>query len=219
MPIIESRPLRIIAAQLEARERTERAERSGSRRFDYASLARRARARPGQVEARDGGESGSQRDSGTGSGSSIFAAGLTDGADRSEDEALELDDDRRENPNLELSDRISRSTLPVVDAMYRTQGQFLKLAATLATEVAAFCGDPSITANGNWEAQLPLDEKIVPDTILYLSLSPFHLSLRFDTQSARSRQLLLDHSTLLQRELESLLRAWNAARDIELTVW
>jgi len=216
MPIIESRPLRIIAAQLEARERS---ERGGSRRFDYAALARRARARPEQVEARDGDESGSQRDSGNDRHSSIFAGALNDSVAGSEDETPELGEDGDGNGHLELSNRITRATLPIVDAMYRTQGQLLRLAATLATEIAAFCGDPSITANGNWEAQLPLDGKIVPDTTLYLSLSPFHLSLRFDTQSAHSRQLLLNHSALLQRELDSLLRAWNAARDIELTVW
>lgn len=216
MPIIESRPLRIIAAQLEARER---AERSGSRRFDYAELARRARERPGHVEASDDDASGSHRDPGTDQRSPVVADALNENAGGSEDETLELGDDEPGSTRLELSNRISRTTLPIVDAMYRTQGQFLKLAATLATEVAAFCGDPSIAANGNWEVQLPLDRKIVPDTTLYLSLSPFHLSLRFDTQSARSRQLLLDHSTLIQRELDSLLRAWNAARDIELTVW
>ena len=216
MPIIESRPLRIIAAQLEARERS---ERTSSRRFDYAALARRAHARPEQVEAHERDESGSQRDSGTDRYASIFAGDRNDNAAGSGDETPEFVEDGGGNPNLELPNRITRTTLPVVDAMYRTQGQILKLAATLATEVAAFCGDPSITANGNWEAQLPLDGKIVPDTTLYLSLSPFHLSLRFDTQSARSRQLLLDHSALLERELDSLLRAWNAARDIELTVW
>ena len=217
MPTIEPRPLRIIAAELEARERT---ERSGARRFDYAALARRARGGPRHEDAQaDDDTSGSDRDPAASDGLSIFASASDDDSDEAQRWTPALGQGGLGSKSVELSERIARSTLPVVDAMYRTQGQLLELAATLATEVASFCGDPSITANGNWNVQLPLDSTIVPDTVLYLSLSPFHLSLRFDTQSARSRQLLLDHSTLLERELDSLLRAWGAARDIELTVW
>jgi type III secretion control protein HpaP len=217
MPIIEPRPLRIIAAELDARERTARS--GGSHRFDYAALARRVRAKPGHVESRaDEDASGSHSDAAAEDRLSGFREASGDDANESETHAP-VSGQSRSGSTPDLSERIARTTLPVVDAMYRTQGQFIQLAATLANEVAAFCADPSITSNGNWNVQLPLDSKIVPDTVLYLSLSPFHLSLRFDTQSARSRQLLLDHSSLLQRELDALLRAWGAARDIELTVW
>jgi type III secretion control protein HpaP len=218
MPIIDPRPLRIIAAQLDARELT---ERGGARRFDYAALARRGRTRPGRIDARTDGDEASdaQPEAASVDRISIFGPVSGDDSGDSENNASALGENAPERQGRELAERISRTTLPIVDAMYRTQGQFLELAAKLANEVASFCGDPSITANGNWNVQLPLDSKIVPDTVLYLSLSSFHLSLRFDTQSAQSRRLLLDHSTLLERELGALLRAWNTPRDIELTVW
>ncbi|CAN7581969.1 type III secretion system protein SctP [Trinickia sp. LjRoot230] len=217
MPVIEPRPLRIIASQLEARER---AERSSTRRFDYAALARRARAKLAQQVSADDGAS-ADSDAQSSPIPDLFLHSADDGLDdeRGGANGIDLPHGRGAAKAIELTERISSSTLPIVDAMYRTQGQFIKLAATLATEVASFCGDPSITASGNWDAQLPLDRTILPDTVLYLSLSPFRLSLRFDTQSALSRQLLLDHSTFLERELDSLLRAWGTPRDIELTVW
>jgi len=79
--------------------------------------------------------------------------------------------------------------------------------------------DPAIGDAGNWEVRIPLDERILPDTTLYLSLSRFWLSLRFDTRGIETRQLLFDHSAMLERELASLLNAWGTPRDIELTVW
>jgi len=109
--------------------------------------------------------------------------------------------------------------VPVVDALFRTQAHFLELATSLASEVAAFCADPAIGSAGNWDVQMPLDQAILPDTTLYLSLSPFQLSLRFDTSSIETKTLLLHHSTMLEREIASLLKAWNAPRDIELMVW
>lgn len=219
MPIIDSRPVRIIAAALEAQERS---ERGGHRRFDYAALARRARAKIAHIEADAGGDDAS---SGTSNGAMpdsglVGQTGDDDGGgDTRGRSPLDLSRDTAGGRESTLAQRVPSATLPVVDAMFRTQGQFLKLAATLAAEVASFCADPSITASGNWNVRLPLDRTILPDTTLFLSLSPFHLSLRFDTQNALSRQLLLDHSALLQRELDSLLRAWGASRDIELTVW
>lgn len=215
MPLIDPRPIRIIAAALDARQRSERA---AHRRFDYAAFARRARERLAQVDA-DAGEPPA-----SGSGETPLDQWAQASPDDEHDggspgkSPLDLSRDQPAR-DASIAERLPRATLPVVRAMFDAQSQFVKLAATLATEVASFCADLSITASGNWDVQLPLDKALLPDTILYLSLSPFHLSLRFDTQSALSRQLLLDHSALLQRELHSLLRAWGAPREVELTVW
>ena len=73
--------------------------------------------------------------------------------------------------------------------------------------------------DGQFDANLPLDQKLLPQTTLYLSLSRFRLQLRFDAPDTATRQLLLEHSALLERELDTLLRAWGEAREIELTVW
>ncbi|WP_429455130.1 type III secretion system protein SctP [Paraburkholderia sp. JPY465] len=107
------------------------------------------------------------------------------------------------------------ATMPAVDALFRTQGKFLEL----ARDVAAFCVDPAISDAGSWEVRIPLDARILPDTTLHLSLSRFWLSLRFDARSIETRQLLCDHSAMLEREVAALLDAWATPRDIELTVW
>ncbi|RAS39235.1 type III secretion system protein SctP [Paraburkholderia bryophila] len=120
---------------------------------------------------------------------------------------------------LAIGSRVEDAAQPVVSAVYRQQQRFVQLLGSLAREIGAFCGDPSIAEAGNWEVQLPLDQKLLPQTTLYLTLSRFSLQLRFDTTDTVARQLLLEHSALLERELDTLLRAWGEARDIELTVW
>ncbi len=98
---------------------------------------------------------------------------------------------------------------------FRAQGKFLEL----ARDVAAFCVDPAIGDAGSWEVRIPLDAGILPHTMLYLSLSRFRLSLRFDARTIETRQLLYDHSAMLEREVAALLDAWATPLDIELTVW
>ena len=89
----------------------------------------------------------------------------------------------------------------------------------LSREVAAFCGDPAVAAAGQWEAQVVLNDRILPATELQVSLSHFDLLLRFDTQDREARQLLLAHSIALEHELDAMLRAWGQPRTVRLTVW
>lgn len=95
----------------------------------------------------------------------------------------------------------------------------LDLVYKLAQEIAAFCSDRSINETGTWDAQLPLDAHLLQDTTLNLTLSYSTLSLRFDTGDDDTRQLLLAHASMLERELDVLMRAWDAPRQIQLTVW
>ena len=118
-----------------------------------------------------------------------------------------------------MADHVREAAQPIVAAVFRAQANMFDLACTLAQEIAAFCGDPAVGEAGNWEVQVPLDPALLPNTTLYLSLSPFKLSLRFDTSDVDARQLLLNHGSTLERELDALLNAWGAPRDIELTVW
>ncbi|WP_025597662.1 type III secretion system protein SctP [Burkholderia sp. WSM2230] len=227
MTLIESRPLRIIPSDPEQRPAAGTAR---ARRFDYAALVRRTRLQRPPVccdeaadaaqadcasESAGAGESptharhfddGQARDSSADTGTAAAGEGA-----RASESALAAHD--------ALLQRLPAATLPAVDALFRTQGHFLELARSLAREVAAFCADPAISEAGNWEVRIPLDERIFPDTTLYLSLSRFWLSLRFDTRGIETRQLLFDHSAMLERELAALLNAWGTPRDIELTVW
>lgn len=118
-----------------------------------------------------------------------------------------------------LRARVAGAAMPVVSAVYQQQQRCIQLLGSLAREIGAFCSERAIADAGNWEVQLPLDQKLLPQTTLYLSLSRFRLQLRFDAPDTAARQLLLDHSSLLERELDTMLRAWGEAREIELTVW
>jgi type III secretion control protein HpaP len=118
-----------------------------------------------------------------------------------------------------LRARVAGAAVPVVSAVYQQQQRCIQVLGTLAREIGAFCSERPIADAGNWEVQLPLHPKLLPQTTLYVSLSRFRLQLRFDAPDTATRQLLLDHSTLLERELDTMLRAWGEAREIELTVW
>jgi type III secretion control protein HpaP len=129
-------------------------------------------------------------------------------------------DEAADSPERQaLQARVAGAAVPVVSAVYQQQHRCLQLLGSLAREIGAFCSERAIADAGNWEVQLPLDQKLLPQTTLYLSLSRFRLQLRFDAPDSAARQLLLDNSNLLERELDSMLRAWGEAREIELTVW
>ncbi len=226
MAHIESRPLRIIPGDAEPQPLPDDAR---ARRFDYATLARRVRARkpPGRDAGASGDTSAAERHDTSAYGQptgddtqdgAADNAGSARGADAGSPLAGHSNAAPPTSDDL-LPERLAHVTLPIVDSMFRTQSHFLELATSLATEVAAFASDQAIGDAGNWEVQMPLDRAILPDTTLYLSLSRFRLSLRFDTPDADTKQLLLQHSALLERELDQLLRAWGTPRDIELSVW
>ncbi|CAE6731444.1 type III secretion system protein SctP [Paraburkholderia haematera] len=214
---------------------------SGGRGFDYASLLGRRRAlhrlnSNANADEHAGSQGGSDADAvedatdaTAPSAPRLFARGDDDGDAAQEASALSASgsdanpsasaDSTPSAERLAIGARVADAAAPVVTAVYRQQQRFVQLLGSLAREIGAFCGDPSIAEAGNWEVQLPLDQKLLPQTTLYLTLSRFSLQLRFDTPDTATRQLLLEHSALLERELDALLRAWGEAREIELTVW
>ncbi|MCM2551096.1 type III secretion protein [Burkholderia glumae] len=221
MTAIDSRTARVIPG-------TAADEPGGARerRFDYASLA--ARRAPHRLPARgqpqqDGREAPDEEagqagialyfDPRTAPDESAAAPPAPPAAPMPS--VPPMSEDARDS----LRSRVERAAVPVVSAVYMHQQQYLKVLGVLTREIAAFCGDPAIAGAGNWEAQMTLDPALLPHTRLALSLSRFSLRLRFDAQDPASRDLLLTHSTMLQRELADTLRAWGELRDIELTVW
>ncbi|KVE37979.1 hypothetical protein WS68_24830 [Burkholderia sp. TSV86] len=72
---------------------------------------------------------------------------------------------------------------------------------------------------GEWHIHFPLDEDHFGPTRLTVSFSPILVQLRFDTSVSQIKQLLLDHSGALQRELDQTLRACGETRQIEIFVW
>ncbi|MFM0312678.1 type III secretion system protein SctP [Paraburkholderia sp. RL17-383-BIF-A] len=242
MTHIVSRHVRVIPGEVDSETPDETDASMGSRRpggrgFDYASLLGRRRALQrltgkANTDAHAGSQGGDDdalevgaqatappaprpfAHSG-GDAAADASANVACGAHADSSGAAGMPSPER----LAIGARVTDAAAPVVTAVYRQQQRFVQLLGSLAREIGAFCGDPSIAEAGNWEVQLPLDQTLLPQTTLYLTLSRFSLQLRFDTPDTATRQLLLEHSALLERELDTLLRAWGEAREIELTVW
>lgn len=152
-----------------------------------------------------------------------FAALLRrDGEGLSDDDLLAAaPDDEREPEHHEeqsLAQRIGSASQRVVAAVLRREQQMLELAHALARHVADFTSNLAIRPAGHWEVTLRIDPQRLPGTQLHLMLSPAVLLLRFDVESTHTRELLLQHAGLLERELRQLLASQGEARTLELTV-
>jgi type III secretion control protein HpaP len=221
---------------------------AGARTFDYAGLAeqarhlrearaasrqRRAPAEPpasavAPARARAEAPTGAPRGRPPARSPARSPIATTEAANSGPADALPDDDAaatadeataRRDAAERALGARVAEAAWPVVREVTRVADSMTSLIAILAREVAAFCADPSISQSGPWAARIPLDERFFAQTTLYLELSFFKLSLRFDTADAGTRQLLCDHTSSLERDLEKLMNAWSEPRDIEITVW
>lgn len=213
--MIESRIRRILPG---APATSQAAADAPARRFDYAALARRARARQTHAGYPDAAPATTEDEAERQPMQTLLRREQSDDEGHA-DGTNDVDNQAAASQHAALVEQVSSGSVPVVDAIFRREGRFLELATSLANEVAAFCADPAVGASGNWDVRMPIDQTILADTTLYLSLSPFQLSLRFDTANIESKTLLLHHSTMLEREIGSLLQAWSAPRDIELVVW
>ncbi|WP_323123316.1 type III secretion system protein SctP [Burkholderia alba] len=118
-----------------------------------------------------------------------------------------------------ISTRISNTATPIAAAALREQRDHLSLLGALSRDITAFCGNAAVAAGGPWEAHIVLSERILASTELHMTLSHFDLQLRFDTQDCDARQLLLTHSTALERDLDSILRVWGQSKVVRITVW
>lgn len=194
------RPARIIAP---LPGDAERPAPMRSRRVDYAALLRRARV-PDQPH--DDAHSHEHRQDSFDEAFDNEARG---------DHANDQDSKPRESA---MAERIGSVCSPIVDAVYRQQARFIDLTGRIAREVAAFCANGAVGRAGNWEMSLALDPRILPATTLHLALSPRCLQLRFETQDTSSRQLLLQHTRLLERELTTLLDAWGEPRELDIAI-
>jgi type III secretion control protein HpaP len=235
MPYIGSRSARIIPSESNDGATDEAFGAHGrGRRFDYAALLKQRRA-PHRLasfaHARGSGQLGSnaQNDGGEEDAASAALARSEAGNAAALAHALqvlqvpeptptEAVDETTESPaHLAPRARVPRRTVRPARAIQHRH--YIRLFRHLAREIVGFCADPAIAEGGNWEVQMVLDPKLLPRTTLYLTLSRFSLQLRFDAPETAAKQLLLDNSASLEQELDTLLRAWGQARDIELTVW
>ncbi|RFP09349.1 MULTISPECIES: type III secretion system protein SctP [unclassified Duganella] len=110
--------------------------------------------------------------------------------------------------SMPLGERIARACL---------DGQHGELmTAHLAALVARFCNAPAVSAGGGWELQIDINPAILAETRLYLQLSAFRLSLRFETPDPRAQRLICDHSAELCRRLRAQLQG---QLDVTVTCW
>lgn len=198
------RAARIIAPASDA---ADPASAPRAKRVDYAALLRRRLTpRPAGADTQD-------------SGADDYSTAGSDTGPDDDTPQPSFTAEPRQRRGDSLAERIGSVSVPIVDAVYQQQNRFIELTARVAREIAAFCANRAVTQSGNWEVRLPLDPNVLPDTTLYLTLSPLCLQLRFDAQDPSSRQLLLQHSHLLERELIRLLDAWGEPRQLEIAIW
>jgi type III secretion control protein HpaP len=216
---ISPRPLRIVPGDLPGDDVLDDSGHPVSG-FDYASLLR-GRAPPHRLVTRTG---AAAKDPG-GRSSKESEAEPAPSAQGSPTPALPLPCEAGASAASQSIDRaalgarVANAAATVVSSVFIQQQRVLDVVGSLAREIAGFCSDPAIADAGDWSVQLPLAPHLFPHTTLYLTLSRFVLQLRFDAPAPETKQLLLDHSAMLERELDVMLRAWGEARDIELTVW
>ncbi|WP_109477460.1 type III secretion system protein SctP [Paraburkholderia sp. C35] len=121
-------------------------------------------------------------------------------------------------PAQDLAQHIGNASQRVVAAVLRREQQMLELAHVLARHIGEFASNAALREAGHWEVILRIDPQRLPGTQLHLTLSPAVLLLRFDVQANDTRELLLHHAGLLERELRQVLASQGEARTLELTV-
>ncbi|NJB78480.1 type III secretion control protein HpaP [Xanthomonas sp. 3376] len=75
----------------------------------------------------------------------------------------------------------------------------------IALRVAEFCNATPVRGAGIWEAWLEINHDILPQTTLLLRLSPDQLSLRFDSGSPETREVLCNGRKRLDTALKAAL--------------
>ncbi|WP_164739680.1 type III secretion system protein SctP [Xanthomonas sp. BRIP62411] len=75
----------------------------------------------------------------------------------------------------------------------------------IALRVAEFCNATPVRGAGIWEAWLEINHDILPQTTLFLRLSPDQLSLRFDSGSPETREVLCNGRKRLDTALKAAL--------------
>lgn len=100
-----------------------------------------------------------------------------------------------------------------------TEAQYTELGAYLAFMVdgfSDFCCSQPIVESGQWQGSMRMPQKILPETMLQLEVSPFHVLLRFETDHPVSREILQRHSDALRERVTAALQD---ARTVEVSIW
>lgn len=203
MPRLNHHAVRVIAPANDVSYPQPATSDRRGRRIDYAALLRRARVPQQREDAAE--DEAPAQDERTAQSGAPGASGGSDSGGR--------------GPDPTLAERIGTLSAPIIEAVCMQQQHFLDLSRRIAGEIAAFCANPSVGRAGSWDVMLPLDPDVLSGTLLLVSLSPVCLSLRFDVNDGNTRQLLLQHRGVLERELISLLDAWGVPRELDITIW
>ncbi|MGF6483166.1 type III secretion system protein SctP [Paraburkholderia sp. JPY419] len=225
MTSIHSRRLRVFPVDDHADDGGAWSQTERSSKFDYASLLRggpslhRPVGREPHAVQPAGAHGGGAGDGGSPAsrdGVCLLSAGLMN---------TRLDSMARAPASADaagndgIGPRVEHASEALVASVFASQQRVLDIVGTLAHEITGFANDRAIATAGNWDVRMPLDETLFPHTTLYLTLSPFVMQLRFDAPDPATRQLLLDHSAMLERELDAILSACGNISDIQITVW
>ncbi|MFC0402805.1 type III secretion system protein SctP [Paraburkholderia rhizosphaerae] len=112
--------------------------------------------------------------------------------------------------------QLNELAAPFIASLAQQEARVAQLMHFLAARVADFCTDAAVVASGAWTIRIRLDEARLPDCTLHLTLSRFDLTLRFETSSDRTRQLVCRHADILRKSLTSLLYELETPRDVSI---
>ncbi|BBO59492.1 type III secretion system protein SctP [Mycoavidus sp. B2-EB] len=92
--------------------------------------------------------------------------------------------------------------------------------AYLVSRLTQLCNDPAIHSAGHWEMQIPLlKPELLPNTALFLSLSYFALSLRFEIADLATKELICLYCEPLKHRLTELMAKRTPAREVNIVIW
>ncbi|PPU58615.1 type III secretion protein HpaP [Xanthomonas dyei] len=111
------------------------------------------------------------------------------------------DGNRRQIARGDDSDALGRQ---IATEWIRTQRAQMAI-HHIALRVAEFCNATPVRGAGIWEAWLEINHDILPQTTLFLRLSPDQLSLRFDSGSPETREVLCNGRKRLDTALKTAL--------------
>jgi hypothetical protein len=94
-----------------------------------------------------------------------------------------------------------------------TSGQ--RVVEQLVSSISDFCNDPATQGREGWNVRLELNQDLLPQTELEMSLSPQWLLLRFVPRDPTSRALVCAESDSLQQSLAATI---NPRRDVVVDV-
>ncbi len=88
----------------------------------------------------------------------------------------------------------------------------------MTRSIGIFCANNTVNSYGIWETYIAIDQKILPETTLFMRLSPIELLLRFKTTHSTSAKLIQENEKKLYASLTLILEQNACPRVINIVI-